>query len=161
MKLAVLGVILQAASSLTTSLSYIMFKIAMNRNPDRSFICIPRWWIGFLCLMTGALGSVAAITMADISILSMLGSLTLVFNCIFARLILGEKLMLYKIISIVLMCGGVSIGLAVVPYEDHQYTISDLHELFFNRRSYLFWGPTGGLLIAGVLISEWLVKRNQ
>ena len=69
--------------------------------------------------------------------------------------------MLYKIISIVLMCGGVSIGLAVVPYEDHQYTISDLHELFFNQRSYLFWGPTGALLLVGVIISEWLVKRNQ
>jgi drug/metabolite transporter (DMT)-like permease len=131
MKLAVLGMILDCIGTFATALGYIFFRIAFLKHPEKIFFKIKRWWLGLIIILAGNLLAVAALAMADQSILSICSCLTMIFNAILAWKILKEKLRVYKIVSIVLMSAGVVIGIAFVPYNENTYSIQEMEKLFY------------------------------
>ena len=161
MNLAVLGMILNLGSTFGTAIAYIILRKAFLNANGRMFLKLPIYWLYLLVLGTSQLLAVAALSMADVSVLSIGSCMTIIFNSLLAWKFLGEKLQLFKILSIFMMCVGVCLGVAFIPYSEHTYSSKELYQLFTSGRSVYFLGFSFFILIIGYIISETIVKRSQ
>ena len=77
-----------------------------SSKPRRSYLRSPLWWIGITLMVTGEAGNFLAYGFAPASIVSPLGVVALISNCIIAPLFLHEKFRKQDLLGIIIAVGG-------------------------------------------------------
>lgn len=76
-----------------------------NNLRDKSYLCSPYWWIGIFLMTLGETGNFLAYGFAPASIVSPLGVVAIISNCVIAPILLKEKFRLRDF-------GGVTVAIA-------------------------------------------------
>jgi hypothetical protein len=123
--------------------------------PDSPIDSLRLWLLGFTIFITSnVLGSVFQIASLPVVILAPLGAVSLLWNALFARLLLGDVFSHYMVIGTVLIAGGaVLIALfGIVPEPTH--SLEDLLQLFARQAFIIYFSLLGAaLLIVLVIVS--------
>ncbi|KAI3383128.1 hypothetical protein SNEBB_000403 [Seison nebaliae] len=117
MSLSIYGIYFALASSLFIGLSYVIKKISLRKLDDshranrggHSYLKDPLWWLGFLTMAFGEICNFVAFGALPASMVTMLGSLSIVVSAILSWKILKEKLDNLSIIGCILTIIGCSI----------------------------------------------------
>ncbi|KZT53642.1 hypothetical protein CALCODRAFT_43769 [Calocera cornea HHB12733] len=118
----------------------------------------PLWLFGFgIFISTNFLGSVFQIASLPVVILAPLGAISLLWNAIFARLLLADPFTLLMSVGTALVSGGaVLVGVfGVVPTPTH--SLEDLIQLF-SRPAFLAYFSVVLSITAGLLVLTHIVE---
>ncbi|KAJ5699116.1 hypothetical protein N7462_001121 [Penicillium macrosclerotiorum] len=117
-----------------------------------------RWQLGMgMFVISNIVGSTIQITTLPLPVLSTLQASGLVFNTIFATLILGEPFTRYSFAGTVLVCIGAILIATFGAIGEPAHSLNQLLELL-QRRPFLIW--MGGTLIVvfAILVGSKLLK---
>ena len=84
-----------------------------TKNPGAPYVCEPLWIVMFALFIVGNFGDAIALSFAPQSVVTPLGSMSLVWNVVVARLLLGERLGLLSGVGCLAVIAGVV--LIVIP----------------------------------------------
>ncbi|KAL4870475.1 hypothetical protein BDV12DRAFT_58631 [Aspergillus spectabilis] len=105
-----------------------------------------RWQLGMLMfVVANIVGSTIQITTLPLPVLSTLQASGLVFNTIFATLILGEAFTRYSLVGTLLVCGGAVLIAVFGAIGEPAHTLNQLLELL-RGRSFILWVAGTGVL---------------
>ncbi|KAG9022207.1 hypothetical protein FS842_006254, partial [Serendipita sp. 407] len=128
-----------------------------ERKPERRR---PLWLFGFTIFFTSnVLGSVFQIASLPVVILAPLGAVSLLWNALFAKLLLGDVFSRYMIFGTFLIAGGaVLIAIfGIVPEPTH--SLEDLLRLF-GRKAFIVYFSLLGAFLAIILIITHLAESR-
>ncbi|PVF93497.1 hypothetical protein CPB86DRAFT_742502, partial [Serendipita vermifera] len=120
----------------------------------------PLWLVGFTIFITSnVLGSVFQIASLPVVILAPLGAVSLLWNALFAWLLLGDVFSHYMLIGTVLIAGGaVLIAIfGIVPEPTH--SLEDLLRLFARRAFIVYFSLLGTALLVVLVITHIAESR--
>ncbi|KAG0028270.1 hypothetical protein BGZ81_004897 [Podila clonocystis] len=124
----------------------------------------PLWHLGFhTYILSNLTGTIFSIGYLPVIILAPLGAVTLVFNALFARLLLGDVFSRQSAIgTMLILFGAIMIGLfGVVPEPSH--SLEDLIELW-KRPAFIIYFSLIELTVVSLLIGnrivEGILRRN-
>ncbi|GAA5904323.1 hypothetical protein JCM6882_003196 [Rhodosporidiobolus microsporus] len=124
----------------------------------------PLWLGGFaIFILSNVFGTLFQIGALPIVVLGPLGAVSLLWNALFARVILGDEFSVHLIVGTILIaCGAVLIGIfGVVPEVTH--TLPELVALY-RRPPFVLWVSFLALSLALVLaaahVAEWRMHRR-
>ncbi|KAJ5305690.1 hypothetical protein N7508_004705 [Penicillium antarcticum] len=118
-----------------------------------------RWQVGMgMFVISNIVGSTIQITTLPLPVLSTLQASGLVFNTIFATLILGEPFTRYSLAGTVLVCIGALLIATFGAIGEPAHTLDQLLELL-QRRPFLLWMGGTTLLVVAVLVASKLLKH--
>ncbi|KAJ5502741.1 Magnesium transporter NIPA [Penicillium fimorum] len=118
-----------------------------------------RWQIGMgMFVISNIVGSTIQITTLPLPVLSTLQASGLVFNTIFAALILGEPFTRYSLAGTVLVCIGALLIGTFGAIGEPAHTLDQLLFLL-QRRPFLLWMGATTLLVVVVLVGIKLLKH--
>ncbi|KAJ5166123.1 uncharacterized protein N7482_004904 [Penicillium canariense] len=110
-----------------------------------------RWQLGMgMFVISNIVGSTIQITTLPLPVLSTLQASGLVFNTIFATLILGEPFTRYSFAGTVLVCIGAVLIATFGAIGEPAHTLNQLLELLM-RRPFLIW-MGGTLVVVGIIL---------
>ncbi|OJD18048.1 hypothetical protein AJ78_01878 [Emergomyces pasteurianus Ep9510] len=117
-----------------------------------------RWQVGmFMFVISNIVGSTIQITTLPLPVLSTLQASGLVFNTIFAAVILGEPFTRYSIFGTILVCiGAVMIGIFGAIGEP-AHTLDQLLALL-GRRPFLLWMAGTAVFVGVTLLGARMLK---
>ena len=114
-------------------------KMKPSEEESISYLKNPRWWLGFITHASGTLLFSLAQGLGDQALIMPLQSVTLVFNTIFARLFLDEKLNWLQIIATALIIVGCAVAIAFGPKSaSATYNAEELAAMFENTAFLVF-----------------------
>ncbi|CDM27250.1 hypothetical protein DTO013E5_4520 [Penicillium roqueforti] len=117
-----------------------------------------RWQIGMgMFVISNIVGSTIQITTLPLPVLSTLQASGLVFNTIFATLILSEPFTRYSLAGTVLVCAGALLIATFGAIGEPAHTLDQLLDLL-QRRSFLLWMGATTLLVVLVLVGTKMLK---
>ncbi|KAF9376696.1 hypothetical protein CPB97_010659 [Podila verticillata] len=124
----------------------------------------PLWHLGFhTYILSNLTGTIFSIGYLPVIILAPLGAVTLVFNALFARLLLGDVFSRQSAIgTMLILLGAIMIGLfGVVPEPSH--SLEDLIELW-KRPAFIIYFSLIELTVVSLLVGnrivEGVLRRN-
>ncbi|KAG9094402.1 hypothetical protein FRC06_010837 [Ceratobasidium sp. 370] len=132
-----------------------------DRRPDYRR---PLWLIGFgIFISSNILGSIFQIASLPVVILAPLGAVSLLWNAVFARLILGDVFSKYMVLgTIFIATGAVLIAVfGIVPESTH--SLDDLLRLFRRPIFVVYFTLLGSALLIALIIThvaEWRLARQ-
>ena len=100
------------------------------------------WRVGLFLVFFGSLADFAALSFGPQSLISPLGSLTLVSNVIFAPLLLRETIGRWDVVATALIVFGSSIAVVFGSHESVTFTIWQLFG-FFARWDFVLYAMVG------------------
>ncbi|KAL3449260.1 hypothetical protein BJX65DRAFT_317067 [Aspergillus insuetus] len=113
-----------------------------------------RWQLGMLMfVLANIVGSTIQITTLPLPVLSTLQASGLVFNTIFATLILGEAFTRYSLIGTILVCGGAVLIAVFGAIGEPAHTLDQLLELL-RGRNFILWVAGTALLSVAIFIGS-------
>ncbi|KAH9960505.1 magnesium transporter NIPA-domain-containing protein [Russula dissimulans] len=87
-------------------------------NQESEYLKSKLWWLGFLLMNVGETGNFISYAFAPASVVAPLGTFALVANCLFAPLLLHERLRTRDLFGVVLaMMGAITVVLSVNPSD--------------------------------------------
>lgn len=117
-----------------------------------------RWQLGmFMFVFANIIGSSIQITTLPLPVLSTLQASGLVFNTIFATLILGEPFTRYSLIGTVLVCMGAILIAIFGAIEEPAHSLRQLLDLL-QRRAFVLWMIGTAALVLVILLGSRLLK---
>ncbi|CAG8884343.1 unnamed protein product [Penicillium nalgiovense] len=118
-----------------------------------------RWQVGMgMFVISNIVGSTIQITTLPLPVLSALQASGLVFNTIFATLILGEPFTRYSLAGTVLVCIGALLIATFGAIGEPAHTLDQLLDLL-QRRPFLLWIGVTTLVVGLVLVSTKMLKH--
>lgn len=126
--------------------------------PNKSFFSLPLWWVGSIGNAVAELLNLAALGYAPATLVTPLGCLTVVFNCITSALCLGEQFFKRDLLGIFFIGAGVlcvvwsQVGAPSAPITPHSLRYETLP-------SVTFWILVGGVLLGLALIYSCLHEK--
>ncbi|CAG7927355.1 unnamed protein product [Penicillium olsonii] len=118
-----------------------------------------RWQLGMgMFVISNIVGSTIQITTLPLPVLSTLQASGLVFNTIFATLILGEPFTRYSLAGTVLVCIGALLIATFGAIGEPAHTLDQLLGLL-QRRPFLLWMGATTLLVIIILVGMKLLKH--
>lgn len=134
--------------------------ILSQRKPIRR----PLWLIGFgIYITTNILGTIFQLDALPIVILAPLGAVSLIYNALLARLILGDRFGARMVAGTALVAAGAVLIAVFGVVEEREHSIDELL-LLWGRPAFLafFWVVIGLTLIVLVVVSVWFaISRND
>lgn len=112
------------------------------------------WRGGLFLVVVGSLADLFALSFAPQSLVTPLGSLTLVSNVIYAPLFLNERVDLFAIASTFVIIIGSVISVIYAPHQEADYTVEEIFGLFWGTGFMLFWTGVLGLLAIFLYIAR-------
>lgn len=116
-----IGVIVCIAGTMFTSLGLVLQKYSHSKNAKLGEAVVyysqPWWILGFTVFFAGQIVGVVAMPMAPQAMLSCLGALSLVFNSIFACVLLGEHLHRLELVGMMGIIVGAVVVIHATPVE--------------------------------------------
>ncbi|KAL2842242.1 hypothetical protein BJY01DRAFT_5467 [Aspergillus pseudoustus] len=117
-----------------------------------------RWQLGMLMfVLANIVGSTIQITTLPLPVLSTLQASGLVFNTIFATLILGEAFTRYSLLGTILVCGGAVLIAIFGAIGEPAHTLDQLLELL-RGRDFILWVAGTGLLSVVIMSGSKLLQ---
>ncbi|RJE24522.1 DUF803 domain protein [Aspergillus sclerotialis] len=111
-----------------------------------------RWQMGMLMfVISNIAGSTIQITTLPLPVLSTLGASGLVFNTVFATLILGESFTKYSLVGTILVTIGAVLIALFGAVGEPAHTLDQLLELL-ARRKFIIWMVCTGVLVVAILM---------
>lgn len=133
-----------------------------------SMLTQPRWWFFFLLFLTSNLGDAMALSFAPQSIITPLGSVSLVWNAIMARLLLGEKLDVPTILGgLFIICGVLEITIpTILRMPCSSWSVEALAARWTQTDSsrgapFAAWAAVQLSFLALALIAIWHLERRM
>ena len=124
-----------------------------DTNMTYKVLCQPRWWVGIVFQVVGALTQVVCLTFAEMTLLAVNCVWAIFFNQILAILFLGEKFKAkYDLPAIVLLSAGAILQINASYREDASLDASLLREYIFSFRTVLVFILVIGLIIIATLL---------
>lgn len=118
-----------------------------------------RWQVGMgMFVISNIVGSTIQITTLPLPVLSALQASGLVFNTIFATLILGEPFTRYSLAGTVLVCIGALLIATFGAIGEPAHTLDQLLDLL-QRRPFLLWMGATTLLVVVVLLGIKMLEH--
>jgi magnesium transporter len=111
------------------------------------------WLLGFIIFFSSnILGSVFQIASLPVVILAPLGAVSLLWNALFARLILGDLFSHYMVIgTLLIVAGAVLIArFGIVPEPTH--SLEDLLALFRRDAFVIYFSLLGAVVVIGLAV---------
>lgn len=127
---------------------------SMPKAPS-TYLKSPYWWLGQILITVGEMGNFLAYGFAPASIVSPLGVVALISNCVIAPLFFKERFRSRDFWGVLIAVGG---AVTVVFSADTQETKLDPHAVWEHITSTAFeiyMGVTGGL----ILLLMWLSPK--
>ncbi|PYH45398.1 DUF803 domain protein [Aspergillus saccharolyticus JOP 1030-1] len=124
-----------------------------------------RWQLGMLMfVVANIVGSTIQITTLPLPVLSTLQASGLVFNTVFATLILGEAFTRYSLVGTLLVCIGALLIALFGAVGEPAHTLDQLLELL-QRRNFVLWMAGTALMVlaiyAGSRLLEFLTSPSR
>ncbi|PLB38591.1 DUF803 domain protein [Aspergillus candidus] len=117
-----------------------------------------RWQVGMgMFVGSNIVGSTIQITTLPLPVLSTLQASGLVFNTIFATLILGESFTRYSLIGTVLVCIGAILIAAFGAIGEPAHSLDQLLDLL-QRRSFILWMVGTMVIVLVIFAASKLLK---
>ncbi|KAL5363264.1 hypothetical protein BJX96DRAFT_177917 [Aspergillus floccosus] len=117
-----------------------------------------RWQVGMsMFVISNIVGSTIQITTLPLPVLSTLQASGLVFNTIFATLILGEPFTRYSLIGTVLVCIGAVLIAVFGAIGEPAHTLDQLLELL-KRRNFILWMVATAIIVVVIYAGSKLLK---
>ncbi|KAL2007554.1 hypothetical protein VTN00DRAFT_8992 [Thermoascus crustaceus] len=117
-----------------------------------------RWQLGmFMFVLSNIIGSSIQITTLPLPVLSTLQASGLVFNTIFATLILGEPFTRHSLIGTILVCIGAVLIAIFGAIGEPAHNLDQLIELL-SRRAFIGWMVSTAVVMLIVLIGSRILK---
>ncbi|KAF9431805.1 hypothetical protein BGZ76_011679 [Entomortierella beljakovae] len=167
----VLGISIAVATSFIQSLgltiqrkSHVLNEAIHPKELRRQACQRPLWHLGFhTYILSNLTGTIFSIGYLPVIILAPLGAVTLVFNALFARLLLGDHFSRQSALgTFLILLGAVMIGLfGIVPEPSH--SLEDLIQLWKRPAFIIYFSLiefTVVSLLVGNRIVEMMLKRN-
>ncbi|CRL29204.1 Protein of unknown function DUF803 [Penicillium camemberti] len=118
-----------------------------------------RWQVGMgMFVISNIVGSTIQITTLPLPVLSTLQASGLVFNTIFATLILGEPFTRYSLAGTILVCIGALLIATFGAIGEPAHTLDQLLNLL-QRRPFLLWMGATTLLVVVVLVGIKMLEH--
>lgn len=119
-QLWLVGAAICVVGSVLTALGLALQKYSHIQNEKRGkdalkFFIQPYWMLGLLVFLAGQAGNVIAMAYAPQTMLSALGALSLLFNTIFARVMLGERISRFQVAAMAGVIAGVLLVVCFTP----------------------------------------------
>ncbi|KAF9175511.1 hypothetical protein BGX21_001428 [Mortierella sp. AD011] len=162
----VLGITIAVATSFIQSLgltiqrkSHVLNEAIHPKELRRQACQRPLWHLGFhTYILSNLTGTIFSIGYLPVIILAPLGAVTLVFNALFARLLLGDRFSRQSAIgTFLILLGAVMIGLfGIVPEPSH--SLEDLIQLW-KRPSFIIYFSLIEFAVVSLLIGNRIVER--
>ncbi|KAE8146626.1 hypothetical protein BDV25DRAFT_162132 [Aspergillus avenaceus] len=117
-----------------------------------------RWQLGMLMfVISNIVGSTIQITTLPLPVLSTLQASGLVFNTIFATLILGEPFTRYSLIGTILVCIGALLIAVFGAIGEPAHTLDQLLDLL-QRRGFVLWMIGTAVMVLVILLGSRLLR---
>ncbi|KAF9353780.1 hypothetical protein BGX26_008450 [Mortierella sp. AD094] len=162
----VLGISIAVATSFIQSLgltiqrkSHVLNEAIHPKELRRQACQRPLWHLGFhTYILSNLTGTIFSIGYLPVIILAPLGAVTLVFNALFARLLLGDRFSRQSAIgTFLILLGAIMIGLfGIVPEPSH--SLEDLIQLW-KRPAFIIYFSLIEFAVVSLLIGNRIVER--
>ncbi|PYH97712.1 DUF803 domain protein [Aspergillus ellipticus CBS 707.79] len=117
-----------------------------------------RWQLGmFMFVIANIVGSTIQITTLPLPVLSTLQASGLVFNTIFATLILGEAFTRYSLVGTGLVCVGALLIAVFGAVGEPAHTLDQLLELL-QRRNFVLWMAGTAVMVLVIYLGSRLLR---
>ncbi|KAL3471803.1 hypothetical protein BJX99DRAFT_236845 [Aspergillus californicus] len=117
-----------------------------------------RWQLGMLMfVVSNIVGSTIQITTLPLPVLSTLQASGLVFNTIFATLILGESFTRYSLVGTILVCGGAVLIAVFGAIGEPAHSLNQLLELL-RGRNFILWVAGTAVLSLVIFVGSNVLK---
>lgn len=160
-----IGIALSVTASFCSSVSLAVQRLSHIRNESlpeeerRPSQCQILNILGVLLLFVGSLVDFAAFGFAPATIISCMGSLTLVLNMILAPIIVGESVSVKDFVVNVIVIIGTLISVWFGPHDTPAYDLDDLTGLLHESSFLMYQGIFCTWLVCLLLV--WLDLRNN
>lgn len=115
-----------------------------EKRPERKR---PLWLIGFAIFITSnILGSVFQIASLPVVILAPLGAVSLLWNALFAKILLGDVFSRYMVLGTVLIAGGAVLIAIFGTVPEPTHSLEDLLKLFSRHTFVVYFSLLGSAL---------------
>ena len=112
-----------------SALALILMKLAHNRNLKlkergitKSILCNVFWISGYINILIGSFFNVMALGYGNVMMLACMSGLSIIFNTILAVTLLGEKLIVRRVVGICFIIFGSALFLTYAKNDDTEYT---------------------------------------
>ena len=120
----------------------------------KSYLKSPIWWLGIALMTVGEAGNFLAYGFAPASIVSPMGVVALVSNCMIAPLLLGEKFRWRDALGVVIAVGGCVIVVLSASESNPKLTPDKIWYLISQWEFETYFGITVFLIIALMVASN-------
>lgn len=131
-----------------------------QKAPASSYLRSPYWWLGQVLISLGEMGNFLAYGFAPASIVSPLGVVALISNCVIAPILFNETFRQRDFCGVVIAVGGV---VTVVLSANQQETKLEPHDVWLAITTLefeIYLGVTGFLIVALMWISSAVHHRT-
>jgi len=134
-----ISIVLTLIGCFLSSLSLVMMKVAHNNNKqEESVFKLKEWWIGLVNLIAGSVINVVALGYGNQLMLASTSSISIIFNTLLSVFILKETFFRSDAISILLICTGSVLFLAIAKNDETTYTEEELANLYWRPVSLVY-----------------------
>jgi hypothetical protein len=133
---------------------------AGEEEASKSYLRSPYWWVGILLMTVGEAGNFLAYGFAPASIVSPLGVVALVSNCIIAPCLLKERFRQRDFWGVVIAVGGAVTVVLSAKNSETKIGPDDVWSAITQWEFELYLGITGGAVIALMWASEKYGDRS-
>ena len=113
------GVVCAVTGNILNGIGFQIQRYVHTDNASRvSYVKIPLWWVGLMCMLAGEIGNMIAYGMAPASLVSPLGIVGIISNAILSRVFLKEIIPNSGIVGIVCSIAGSVLVVLGAPASD-------------------------------------------
>lgn len=122
--------------------------------PDQQYLSSPYWWVGFVLMTVGECGNFLAYGFAPASIVSPLGVVALISNCVIAPVILKEPLRRRDVIGVVVSILGAVVVVWSAEKEETKLGPDQILEAISQTAFEVYFGITCAMIVALMYLSS-------
>lgn len=119
----------------------------------KSYLRSPYWWVGIVLMILGEAGNFLAYGFAPASIVSPLGVVALISNCVIAPFMLKEQFRKRDLLGVLVSIAGAVVVVISAKSSEEKIGPHDIWEMITQWEFELYLGLTAGLILALMWLS--------
>lgn len=127
---------------------------AQGPSKKKSYLRSPYWWAGIIMMTVGEAGNFLAYGFAPASIVSPLGVVALISNCLIAPIMLKEKFRKRDLLGVVIAVGGAVTVVLSAEGSNPKLGPDEIWELITHWEFETYLGITVGLIVVLMVLSN-------
>jgi uncharacterized membrane protein len=149
-----IGVVAALVGSTLLSLGMVGMRFAhLRMRPGVSFLTSPRWWLFFALFLLSNGGDLVALSFAPQSVVTPLGSVSLLSNALAARVLLRERLDRPTLVGgILVICGVLSIVFPSLSRSPCSHETVDTLASRWRQPGFISWASVQLVVVSLVLV---------